>query len=519
MRVQGLPFGLGTHAQWDRKLDGRLAQAVMAVQAIKGVEIGLGFEAARRRGSQVHDPIHYDAARKHTPTLGYVRPTNNAGGLEAGMTNGQPLVIRAAKKPISTLRKPLESINLDTKEPEAASYERSDVCAISAASVIVENVVAFEIAAAVVDKVRRRQPRGNAGAVQAVYGDGGRAVSAPARRGRVARKKLWQKRTRMFRLHETTRRRVCRLAFVVLCAAPTVSVVLWVLYAHRPGRLAAEQARIESDVHLAVRLADWQHPRPGAVRSAAIELVDPASGDVLVKLVEFERHRAAGGIVCAAQLIDLALDRRELLVTRADEWLLELADERSQLHAPAITATAGARRLELRNTQLRVERRDDGTIYGQLIVNIPGMAVGAAPLRITIEFRPGPDKRLLLSVDTNQTAVPAWLIGSIAPALSCPDDRATFSGELQIECLSDQIHGVAQGQWKHLALDHLLSPGSPHAIHGRATVTASVLLWQDDAIERVVGSVKAESCAASPSLIAAAVKHLLCGQASAGRPR
>ena len=111
-----------------------------------------GFEAARRRGSQVHDPIHYDESKKHTHTLGYERPTNNAGGLEAGMTNGQTLVIRAAKKPISTLRKPLASINLDTKEAEGASYERSDVCAISAASVIVENVVAIEIAAALVDK-------------------------------------------------------------------------------------------------------------------------------------------------------------------------------------------------------------------------------------------------------------------------------------------------------------------------------------------------------------------------------
>jgi chorismate synthase len=152
VRVEGLPFGLGTHAQWDRKLDGRLAQAVMAVQAIKGVEIGLGFEAARRPGSQVHDPIHFDAAQRDTPTLGYTRPTNNAGGLEAGMTNGQPLVIRAAKKPISTLRKPLESVNLETKQPEAASYERSDVCAVPAASVIVENVVAFEVAAALIDK-------------------------------------------------------------------------------------------------------------------------------------------------------------------------------------------------------------------------------------------------------------------------------------------------------------------------------------------------------------------------------
>ena len=152
VRVDGLPIGLGTHAQWDRKLDGRLAQAVMAVQAIKGVEIGLGFEAARRRGSLVHDAIGYDAGGRDSATLGFTRPTNNAGGLEAGMTNGQPLVVRAAMKPISTLRKPLGSVNLRTKQPEEAAYERSDVCAVSAASVIVENVVAFEVAAALVDK-------------------------------------------------------------------------------------------------------------------------------------------------------------------------------------------------------------------------------------------------------------------------------------------------------------------------------------------------------------------------------
>ena len=152
VRVEGLPIGLGTHTQWDRKLDGQLAQAVMAVQAIKGVEIGMGFETARRRGSEVHDPIHFAADQRSGPTLGFARPTNNAGGLEAGITNGQPLVVRAAMKPISTLRKPLASINLATKQPEAAAYERSDVCAVSACSVIIENVVAFTVAAALVDK-------------------------------------------------------------------------------------------------------------------------------------------------------------------------------------------------------------------------------------------------------------------------------------------------------------------------------------------------------------------------------
>ncbi len=151
-RVEGLPFGLGTHAQWDRKLDGKIAQAVMAVQAIKGVEIGMGFESAGLPGSKVHDPIQYDASQSDQPHLGYIRPSNNAGGLEAGMTNGQPLVVRAAKKPIATLRKPLESINLETKEKHTANYERSDVCAVSACGIIIENVVAFEVAAAFVEK-------------------------------------------------------------------------------------------------------------------------------------------------------------------------------------------------------------------------------------------------------------------------------------------------------------------------------------------------------------------------------
>jgi chorismate synthase len=153
VQVTGLPIGLGTHSQWDRRLDGRLAQAVMAVQAIKGVEIGLGFEAARRLGSQVHDPIRFDPERSNWPSLGYTRPTNNAGGLEGGMTNGQPLVVRAAKKPISTLRRGMESINLETKQPQPANYERSDVCAVPAAAIIVEAVVAFEVASALLEKL------------------------------------------------------------------------------------------------------------------------------------------------------------------------------------------------------------------------------------------------------------------------------------------------------------------------------------------------------------------------------
>lgn len=143
--VVGCPVGLGSYVHPDRKLDGRLAGALMSIQAIKGVEIGLGFEAARKFGSQVHDPIHYEDGR-------YTRPSNGAGGLEGGVTTGQPIVIRAAMKPISTLYNPLESVNMETKTLEKATVERSDYCAVPAASVVGEHVVAWVIADALIEK-------------------------------------------------------------------------------------------------------------------------------------------------------------------------------------------------------------------------------------------------------------------------------------------------------------------------------------------------------------------------------
>jgi chorismate synthase len=151
--VTGCPVGLGSHAQWDRKLDARLALAVMSVQAVKAVEVGLGVEAARRPGSRVMDPVAYDPDHPADDRrYGFRRPTNNAGGIEGGTSNGEPIVVRAAKKPISTLAARGPSVNMATKSPQPAAYERSDVCAVPAASVIVENVVAFEIASAVVEK-------------------------------------------------------------------------------------------------------------------------------------------------------------------------------------------------------------------------------------------------------------------------------------------------------------------------------------------------------------------------------
>lgn len=152
--VTGVPAGLGSHVQWDRKLDGRLAQALMSIQAIKAVEVGLGFEMSGRPGSEVMDEIFYEGTKgkKQGAAKGFHRKTNNAGGIEGGMSNGMPVTIRAAMKPIPTLRRPLSSVDIVTKKRFEAAYERSDVCAVPAASVVGEAMTALVLADAVLEK-------------------------------------------------------------------------------------------------------------------------------------------------------------------------------------------------------------------------------------------------------------------------------------------------------------------------------------------------------------------------------
>ncbi len=152
VHVFGCPIGLGSCMQSDQKLDARLAGAVMSIQAFKSVEIGLGKDVAFHTGSQVHDAIEFEDSKRGEPCLGFTRPRNNAGGIEGGMTDGMPIVVRGAMKPISTLLQGMPSVNLETKEAERSDYERSDVCALPAASVVMENVVGFEVARAFLEK-------------------------------------------------------------------------------------------------------------------------------------------------------------------------------------------------------------------------------------------------------------------------------------------------------------------------------------------------------------------------------
>ncbi len=147
VRAHGVPVGLGSHITWDSRLDGKLAQAILSIQAVKGVMIGEAELAAEEFGSKVQDTIHYDREGRR-----FTRGANQAGGLEGGITNGQDIVVRGYLKPISTLRRPLESVDLDTREPALAAYERSDVCVVPAAGVIGEAMVALVLAGAMVEK-------------------------------------------------------------------------------------------------------------------------------------------------------------------------------------------------------------------------------------------------------------------------------------------------------------------------------------------------------------------------------
>ena len=144
--VEGMPPGIGSYVHYDRKLDAKLAAAMISINAFKGVEFGIGFEAARRPGSQVHDEIEWSKDK------GYIRTTNRLGGFEGGMTTGMPIIVRGVMKPIPTLYKPLRTVDIETKEPYSASIERSDNCAVPAAAVVAESVIAWELAAAIVDQ-------------------------------------------------------------------------------------------------------------------------------------------------------------------------------------------------------------------------------------------------------------------------------------------------------------------------------------------------------------------------------
>ncbi|SDW59032.1 chorismate synthase [Marininema mesophilum] len=143
--VENVPVGLGSYVHYDRKLDARITQAIVSINAFKGAEVGIGFEAGERKGSAVHDEILWSEEQ------GYYRKTNRLGGFEGGMTNGEPIVVRGVMKPIPTLYKPLQSVDIDSKEPFAASIERSDNCAVPAASVVAESVVAWEVAKALLE--------------------------------------------------------------------------------------------------------------------------------------------------------------------------------------------------------------------------------------------------------------------------------------------------------------------------------------------------------------------------------
>lgn len=323
----------------------------------------------------------------------------------------------------------------------------------------------------------------------------------------------------MFRLHETTRRRVCRTAFALLCVAPTVATFAWILYEYRPWRVADEQTRLGAPWRVNVRLADWSEPRPNAARTTGLTLVEPVSGRVLAELAELELHRGDGGESIAVQSITLDVARWQVLANRAHAWLLGCDESEMQLNAESLflSGANAAERFEFRNVQLRLERTLGAGVRAQLIARPVGSADNVM-IRLTLEKPPGdPSAPLHANLDATTAELPTWLVAAFVPVLSDFGADATFSGSIQWHFAAGQGSGTCQGRLRNVPIASLLLENAPYAAEGRAQVQIAELDWRRQEIERLVGSVDAQNVKMSASLVAAAVKHLFCVPTSAGQ--
>jgi hypothetical protein len=323
----------------------------------------------------------------------------------------------------------------------------------------------------------------------------------------------------MFRIHETTRRRVCRTAFLLLCVAPTLATAMWILHAHRPWRLADEQSRLGAPWRLNVQLADWREPRPGAARSTGLTVVDPVSARVLAEATNLDLRSGDGGESIGIQSITLDLAQWHVLADRAHDWLLDCDESIIQLHAGSLVLTSpnASERCEFRDVQLRIERAASTGLRAQLIARTVG-DVEPATIRLTLERPTGNSAgSLRASVDAATAELPTWLVATFVPVLGDFGSDATFNGSIQWEIAANQAGGAAQGRLRNVAIGSLLAAHAPYAVQGRAHVQLAELVWRGREIERLVGSAEGENLSLSRSLVAAAVKHLLCVQTSAGR--
>jgi len=325
----------------------------------------------------------------------------------------------------------------------------------------------------------------------------------------------------MFRLHETTERRVCRWAFVLLCATPTLAIAAWIVYGHRPWRLQDEQLRLGAALHADVRLTNWHEPRPGAVRTASVELADAAATAGFVTLAKLDHRTSGQAAWLTAETVALEVRQLPLLAARLHRWLTELEERETRFHCE---------RLKLQDSESGVAetyhdveaivRRGQGAAYEvQLVARANSDAADAPRLRATLAFSPKgetSDGELhTATIDAAEAPLPLWLVGAFAPIGPGWGDDASLAGTIQLEFAGDQLRGTAKGSLTNLDLASVAAAGT-YTAEGQARVELDELRWHDAHVERVAGVVHAENIRVSPSVITAATDQLFCGPLASG---
>jgi hypothetical protein len=323
----------------------------------------------------------------------------------------------------------------------------------------------------------------------------------------------------MFRLHETTRRRICRIAFLMLCVAPTFATAAWALHWHRPWRLRDESNRLGELLHVNASLDDWREPRPRQMRSAMVILASLASNKPLIELKNLTVHRRGDDSSITIADAEIEARRVKALGVQIAEWMACLAGDELNvsINRLSVVTRAGIRPVAFRDVQIRVARQGEKVIKAQMSARVDSH--GSAPPLIRIVWEQTDANAggvVRLTLDGGAASLPAWLFAEAVPSFGAFGPEAAFAGTIQAEYADELLSGIVRGRVEGIAIDGLLPTKSLHVAQGQANMTLDELRWTRKQIERMAGAVRVEHAKISRSLVAAANQRLYCPQAGPG---
>jgi hypothetical protein len=323
----------------------------------------------------------------------------------------------------------------------------------------------------------------------------------------------------MFRLHETTRRRVCRLAFVALCALPTLATAAWIAHWHRPWRVNDAELRLASELRSHVQLDDWREPRPASTRTSAVRVIVSGAAEPLVEAADVRSTRSDNSQVISVARMVVDASRLHTALERAATWLADGTPGVVRMSVDELFFEDAARKTTyaLRQVEIRAERTGGEAWKLHLLAHGGSGDDDARTLRVSCE-RNVRDAPPVVQATINATAepLPAWLLRSAGPIFGSVGNTASFAGQLQIESRGADVVGAAQGEIHNAALGTMLPASSPCRVEGSAHVTLADLQWRNAQIEHLMGAMKAETVRVNRALLDGATQLLWLGRVDIG---